>query len=176
LLRWEGVAGTTFGAIFMSDAALPTIPNAPCRQKPRKEDIGPDDRLCNYCAAKCCKYFALPIDKPEDWKDFDYIRWYLLHERAAVFIEEDCWYLLVQNACKYLSADHLCGIYETRPQICRDYTTDDCEYGDDWTYDHYWDTPEQVEDYAEALLGPREGKEFRSEKPQAAALSPAPNP
>ena len=32
------------------------------------------------------------------------------------------------------------------------------EYDDDWTYDHYWEAPEQVEEYAEALLGPRKAK------------------
>ena len=83
----------------------------------------PGEVLCDHCAAKCCRYFALPIDKPKEWEDFDYIRWYLLHERAAVFVEEDCWYLLVQNRCKHLRDDHLCDIYDTRPQICRDYTT-----------------------------------------------------
>jgi Fe-S-cluster containining protein len=59
----------------------------------------------------------------------------------------------------------LCGIYETRPQICRDYTTENCEYEDDWVYDHYLETPEQVVEYAEAVLGPRKGRDIRSPKP-----------
>jgi len=139
---------------------------------PRREDIPPGEVLCKYCGAKCCCYFALPIDKPKDWQDFDYVRWYLLHERAAVFTEEGCWYLLVQNRCKHLGDDNLCGIYETRPQICRDYTTENCEYSDDWVYDHLLETPEQVEEYAEALLGPREGGSRRGPRPQ----SPIPNP
>lgn len=152
----------------MPEATLSTIPQTPCRRKPRKE-LRPDETLCDYCGAKCCLYFALPVDKPKEWQDFDYIRWYLLHEQAAVFVEEDCWYLLVQNRCKHLRDDNLCGIYETRPQICRDYTAADCEYDDDWTYDHYWESPEQVEQYAEAVLGPREGGTHRSAKPQAAS-------
>ena len=57
-----------------------------------------------------------------------------------------------------------CGIYETRPQICRDYTTDACEYDDDWTYDFYLETPEQVWEYTEAVLQPK-GKSIRSPKP-----------
>ena len=99
---------------------------------------------CKIFIAKCCRYFALPIEEPENWKDFEYIRWYLLHERATVFIEDDSWYLLVHTKCKHLGDDHLCQAYETRPQICRDYTTDNCEYHDDWTYDHYFETPEQI--------------------------------
>jgi hypothetical protein len=41
----------------------------------------------------------------------------------------------------------------------------DCEYEDDWVYDHYFETSEQVEEYAEAVLGPRDGGTLRSRKP-----------
>ena len=155
----------------MPETELPVAPQPACRRKPRRAELRRDEQLCDHCGAKCCRYFALPIDKPKEWQDFDYIRWYLLHEHAAVFTEEDCWYLLVQNRCKHLRDDHLCDIYDTRPQICRDYTTADCEYDDDWTYDHYWETPEQIEEYAEAVLGAREGKQLTQQdnaKPQAA--------
>jgi Fe-S-cluster containining protein len=135
------------------------------RTKPVREDLGPDEVLCTYCPAKCCRYFALPIETPTDREDFEYIRWYLLHDRATVFVEEDCWYLLVHTKCKHLRHDHLCGIYETRPQICRDYTTDKCEYEDDWVYDHYFETPEQVAEYADAVLRPGNGGDIRSRKP-----------
>ena len=139
-----------------------------------RKDLRPGEVLCNHCGAKCCRYFALPIDKPTEWQDFDYIRWYLLHERAAVFTEEDCWYLLVQNRCKHLRDDHLCGIYETRPQICRDYTTANCEYDDDWVYDHYWETPEQIEEYAEAVLGSARRKTAAHRETGRQAASPVP--
>lgn len=119
-----------------------------------KRDEVPSDRmLCDLCTAKCCRYFALPIDEPKSMKDFDYIRWYLLHDRATVFAEGSSWYLLVHTTCKHLRDDHRCGIYETRPQICRDYTTDECEFDDDWCYDVYFESPEQIQDYAEALYG-----------------------
>jgi len=123
--------------------------------RPRREDLGPGEVLCHHCPAKCCRYFALPLDTPTDWEDFEFIRWFLLHERAAVFTEEGDWYLLVHNPCKMLGDDNLCRAYETRPQICRDYTTDKCEYDDHWVYDRYFETPEQVFEYAEAVLGPR---------------------
>jgi len=150
----------------MAHAATIPIPTYKCNKKPHREDLKPGEVLCSYCPAKCCCYFALPIDTPEDWDDFEYIRWYLLHERATVFIEDGCWYLLVHNRCKHLGQDNLCTRYETRPQICRDYTTVNCEYEDEWVYDHYWETPEQVEEYAEAVLGPRKGRSFRSPVPQ----------
>ncbi|PQO46150.1 YkgJ family cysteine cluster protein [Blastopirellula marina] len=135
--------------------------------KPRREDVGPDENLCSYCTAKCCRYFALPIETPTEFSDFEFIRWYLLHDRASVFLDDDVWYLLVHTTCKHLRDDYLCGIYETRPQICRDYTTDACEYDDDWCYEKYFETPEQIWEYQEATLPRRPGQSLRSPKPAA---------
>jgi uncharacterized protein len=130
----------------------------------RREELPPGRVLCEYCAAKCCRYFALPIETPESFEDLEFIRWYLLHDRASVFQEDGDWYLLVHTTCKHLQADNRCGIYETRPKICRDYTTDNCEYDDDWTYDFYLETAEQVAEYAEAVYPPK-GQSIRSRKP-----------
>ena len=103
--------------------------------------------------------------RPTTRKDFDYIRWYLLHDDATVFIEDGDWYLLVHTRCKHLQSDNRCGIYETRPQICRDYTIEDCEYEDDYVYDHYFETSEQVEEYVEAVLPCKSPAEFRTRRP-----------
>ncbi len=135
------------------------------RTKPRREAVPAGEPLCSYCTAKCCRYFALPLETPTTYEDFEYIRWYLLHEHAAVFTEEDTWYLLVHTPCKHLQPDNRCGIYETRPPVCREYSTKDCEYEDDWVYDHYFETPEQVAEYMEAVLGPTHGRFVRSQKP-----------
>lgn len=133
-------------------------------KKIKREELPPGKVLCEYCSAKCCRYFALPIETPESFEDLEYIRWYLLHGQASVFKEDDTWYLLVHTTCKHLQSDNRCGIYETRPQICRDYTTDGCEYDDDWTYDFYLETPEQVWEYTEAVMQPK-GKSIRSPRP-----------
>ena len=138
-------------------------------RKVTREELKPGEVLCDHCTAKCCRYFALPLDTPTTQRDFDFIRWYLLHDRASVFKEEGDWYLLVHTTCKHLRSDNMCGIYETRPQICRDYTTDKCEYDDDWVYDFYLETPEQVWDYTEAVLQPK-GKSIRSAKPNPLAV------
>jgi Fe-S-cluster containining protein len=142
--------------------------DAKLHQKPKRHQLRQGEILCQYCPAKCCRYFALPIDTPTTRKDFDYIRWYLLHRGAAVFTEEGTWYLLVYSACRHLQDDQRCGIYETRPQICREYSTDKCEYDDDWVYEQYFETPEQVEEYMEVVLPRRAGQSFRS--PQPASL------
>jgi len=134
------------------------------KDKIRREDVPEGKVLCEYCTARCCRYFALPIDEPDSAADWDFVRWYLLHQQASVFAEDDTWYLLVHTACKHLGDDHLCGIYETRPQICRDYTTANCEYEDDWTYDKYLETSEQVAEYSEAMIQ-KKGADIRSPKP-----------
>lgn len=134
------------------------------RIKPRREDLQPEESLCDYCTAKCCRYFALPIETPTAFQDFEFIRWYLLHDKATIFTDDEDWYLLVHTTCKHLQTDHRCGIYETRPQICRDYSTNNCEYEDDWVYDRYFETPEQVWEYTEAVLGPQYDG-IRSPKP-----------
>lgn len=134
-------------------------------EKPKRDEIPADSCLCDFCTAKCCRYFALPIDTPTEWADFEFIRWYLLHRQASVFTEDGDWYLMVHTDCKHLLSDNRCGIYETRPQICRDYSTENCEYEDDWTYERYFETPEQIYEYAEAILPPRRGRGIRSRKP-----------
>jgi Fe-S-cluster containining protein len=93
------------------------------------------------------------------------MRWFLLHDRASVFVEDDTWYLLVHTTCKHLQSNNLCGIYHTRPQICRDYSTDNCEYEDSWTYEKYFESPEQVVEYVEATLGAKDRTNIRSTEP-----------
>lgn len=133
--------------------------------KIKREDVPEGKSLCDYCTAKCCHYFALPIDEPDTPKDFDFIRWFLLHDRASIFVEEENWYLLVHTTCKHLQPDYRCGIYHTRPEICREYSTDNCEFYDDATYEKYFETPEQVAEYAEATVLQPSLKSLRSPEP-----------
>ncbi len=109
--------------------------------------------LCDQCAALCCRYFALPIETPTTRKDFDDIRWYLCHENVAVFIEEKTWYVAVMNKCKHLQKDNRCGIYETRPKICRGYSTENCDYhGGDYGFEKLFTSAEQLWEYAQEQL------------------------
>jgi Fe-S-cluster containining protein len=140
-----------------------TIPTA--TPKLRREDLAAGDVLCNHCTAKCCRYFAMAIEDPTTSRDWEFVRWYLMHEAATVFSEDGTWYLLVHTKCKHLQSDNRCGTYLTRPTICREYTTNDCEYEDEWLYEQYLETSEQVAEYAEALLPKKRGQSIRSPKP-----------
>lgn len=119
-----------------------------------RDQLPPGENLCQHCTAKCCRYFALPIDAPETRRDFDNMRWYLMHGRCAIFVDSGTWYLMVYGDCQHLQDDHRCGIYPTRPQICRDYSTANCEFDADSCYDRFFETAAQIEEYAEAVLPP----------------------
>jgi len=133
--------------------------NGAAVKKPiRREDLPAGESLCEYCTAKCCKYMALPLPRtPKTWGDFDEIRWFLAHRDIGIFVDENVWYLLVNNECGHLMHDNRCGIYADRPQICRTYTTDNCEYDDRFCFDKIFENDAQIAEYAEALLGPRPG-------------------
>ncbi|MDG3006496.1 YkgJ family cysteine cluster protein [Paludisphaera mucosa] len=146
----------------MKPPALPPLP-----RKPRRDELKPGESLCDHCTGKCCRYFSAPIDGPTTWDDYDAIRWYLAHGQTMIYTHEETWYLLVSSKCQYLLDDHRCGIYHDRPKICRDYTTEACEYDDDWSFEKLFETPEQIWEYAEALLPPR--------KKPAAKPAPAPD-
>lgn len=125
----------------------------------RRDKLPAGEVLCAYCTAMCCRYFATPIETPTTWKDFDNIRWFMLHGKVTVYMQDDDWYLCVYADCKHLQADHRCGIYETRPEICREYSTNACEYEDRGLHDLLFETPEQIWEYAEAILPPKRTKQ-----------------
>ena len=113
----------------------------------------PQTCLCSQCAGLCCRYFALPIDNPDCAKDFDNIRWYLLHENVTIFVEKKQWYIGVANRCKVLQPDNLCGVYETRPRVCRGYSTGNCDYhGGEYEFELLFTSAEQLVKYAGETL------------------------
>ena len=110
--------------------------------------------LCEHCTAACCRYLAIPLDKPTCARDYDDMRWYLMHEETLVFVEEGDWYVQFQTTCKNLGADNLCAIYETRPQICREYVAEGCDYSvGSYGYDHLFTHAKQIEEYYEKKTG-----------------------
>ncbi len=108
---------------------------------------------CEHCTGFCCRYLALPLDKPRTPRDFDDLRWYLMHERISIFVEEGDWYVQFATTCKNLTVDGLCGIYPTRPKICREYKAGQCDYtGGAYEYDHLFTHVDQIEAYAREFL------------------------
>lgn len=117
------------------------------------EVLSKTDSLCNQCVALCCRYFALALDKPETMRDFEDMRWYILHEDASIFVEDGEWYLQINRKCRALLPDNRCGIYDNRPTICRGYKTDGCDWhADAYDYDHVFTDPEQIQRFAKEYL------------------------
>ncbi|MCA9442282.1 MAG: YkgJ family cysteine cluster protein, partial [Candidatus Omnitrophica bacterium] len=131
----------------------------------------PEDPPCDKCPAICCHYFALEIDKPKSKTAFDQIRWYLLHEKTHVFIDEGSWFVQIWNPCNHLQPDNRCGIYETRPEICREYGTDEdgavnCHgvSSDNEEYDVLLTSPEELDEYYKKWHKKRYGKKKSKKK------------
>ncbi len=104
---------------------------------------------CDKCTGLCCRYFALPIETPEDKEDYDDIRWYLCHKGTTVFVEEGDWYVNIKNKCRHLSKkDHRCRIYDKRPKIFRGYRHSDCDYVEgEYDYELHFTSARQMEEY-----------------------------
>ena len=119
---------------------------------------------CDGCDL-CCRHIAVEIDKPETKKEYDQIKWFLLHKDIWIFIDnDDSWNLQANNPCVKLTpldtpsdedqtgqADGICSYYKERPQICRDYSSDNCEkHGDGDSFKVLW---KSLEEFEEWLIG-----------------------
>jgi Fe-S-cluster containining protein len=101
----------------------------------------------------CCTYVATEIDAPETSDDFDMLRWYVSHEGCAVYLEKGKWYFETAARCKHLTKENLCAVYPSRPRICRDHGTDECEMAiEEYAWDVRLETLEDVEAYARIAL------------------------
>ncbi len=110
--------------------------------------------MCFKCDARCCRYFAFEIDKPDTFEEFENIRWYIMHQGVTVHVDTGDWYISIPVPCKNIGPDNLCAIYDDRPLICRKYSNDNCEaHEGDFEYEHEFKTPEAIDAYARQFLG-----------------------
>ena len=96
--------------------------------KQKKTDPDHLENKCSLCkGTKCCSYISQQIDTPSSIEAFDFLAWQLSHRDVQLYKDEG-WFLLINNPCLHIQKDGGCGIYETRPMICREYDNDFCEY------------------------------------------------
>jgi uncharacterized protein len=92
----------------------------------------PSKDACAECGAACCRYVALEIDRPACKRDYDNIRWYLLHRNVQVFVDhERRWHVEFTTDCSALDDTNACRFYGKRPLICREHGDRDdahCEF------------------------------------------------
>jgi len=112
----------------------------------------PGGLSCEKCGAECCRYIASEIGKPVSKRDYDNIRWFLLHEGVHVFVDEDGdWYVEVEAKCIALADDKRCLIYGKRPKVCRSHGEGEivCEYhaGSEKPYRERFSAIEEFDEY-----------------------------
>ena len=131
------------------------------------------ESACVKCTARCCQYFAFEIDEPDDYEQFEHVRWYLLHKGISVHVDEGRWFIAIENPCKALGADNRCTIYEHRPVICRQYDTDGCDAVEGgYDFEQFFETPESIEAYARKKLGESAFERARAKVEGRAAKAP----
>jgi Fe-S-cluster containining protein len=120
---------------------------------------------CGGCTALCCSYFALEIDAPDEPDDFENLRWYIIHEDVQIFVDDDSWYLQLNRKCTWLDGNR-CGNYENRPQICRDYTDELCDF-DGPQSDLTFKNIKELEAYRDEWVARYEAKEKKAANKKA---------
>ncbi len=102
--------------------------------------------ICLKCHG-CCMYITVPLEYPRSNDQRDLYTWYLLHRNVEIYIDHDkSWAIIFKTPCDKLLANGMCSIYETRPQLCRDYSPDSCSrVGKDHV--HLFQTPAEMHAY-----------------------------
>src|ERR1700755_1017005 len=81
---------------------------------------------CAQCGL-CCTYVAIEVDGPTTVKRATELLWYLYHHGGSLYVNDDSWMVQFETTCRYLTADRRCGVYATRPHICREFSEKECE-------------------------------------------------
>jgi len=82
---------------------------------------------CTSCA-KCCTYVGVGINTPDNVRYATDVLWYLYHQNVSVYRDSDGeWSIIFETRCKNLQDDLLCGVYENRPLVCREFEDTTCE-------------------------------------------------
>jgi len=68
---------------------------------------------------------------------------------VQAYKDEDGWFLLLMSLCQFLQDDGRCGIYATRPQLCRDYSNDYCEFDEpaEKSFEFYFRSYKELDAY-----------------------------
>ena len=108
---------------------------------------------CFKCKGYCCRYVTVDIPIPRDPSDFDEIRWFVLHKNVIVYKpeDEDIWRIEFRTPCEYLDeTKYLCKKYNSRPDVCKEYITDECNMHEEMTSagcDIYLENEEDLKKY-----------------------------
>ena len=104
------------------------------------------ENKCSFCTGSiCCTYVTQHLETPRSKEDFRQLLWQVSHGNVKIYKDDDGWTLLIDGKCQHLQINGGCGIYEDRPDICREHTNDYCEYdspseeGFELYFENYYD-------------------------------------
>jgi len=111
-------------------------------------ELKPGETLCDHCNARCCRHIGVEITPPETLSDFEWLKFYLLHDNVNITREPDgTWTVVFVTPCRFLEGNK-CGIHDaTRPEICSSYNPPHCEYNMPPESSMRFDTPEHLDAY-----------------------------
>ena len=114
------------------------------KKNPKKKHENP----CDKCIpAKCCMYFSIEIDEPEDENDYDDLLWIIAHRDVEMYVNDGDWFLMVQTPCRFYDPVKGCLIYPKRPRICKEHRLEECEFDDDYGFDQHFHSYEELDRY-----------------------------
>ena len=112
-------------------------------------DIDIDKKCTNCKKSICCNSINQKIPTPKSKEDFDHLIWQVSHENINIFKDADGWFLHISSRCMHLGDRGECGIYETRPWVCREYGNDFCEFDESIAdaSELFFATPKKLDKY-----------------------------
>jgi Fe-S-cluster containining protein len=110
----------------------------------------PVENKCSRCTGTiCCTYITEAIDTPRSKNDFKHLLWQVSHQNIEIYKDDSGWYLLISGRCEHIQENGACGIYEDRPEICREYSNDWCEFDEpaEKSFTHYFRNYQELLSY-----------------------------
>lgn len=108
---------------------------------------------CDQCTGTCCRDLSVEIDKPENFEDFETIKWFIAHKNVSVYIDvEGDWLIEFKTDCKFLDRNNLCRIYGERYKICAEHDPSECVMNsEEQHYERLFRTAEEVDAYMKEI-------------------------
>jgi hypothetical protein len=129
-----------------------------------------DARKCQReCGARCCRYITVILPAPRSKWDLDEWGWFLAHESISIYFAGRRWRMEMRLRCRYLNHRNACTIYQQRPEVCRFYSQEFCEFSRRSQHLYHFDCKEEFDRWRENRR--RKQKRQRERKAHAPRVS-----
>ncbi len=122
-----------------------------------------DCKLANGKSAACCQEISIRMGVATDMKFWDDLRWMVAHKNVSVArkISDGEWYVIFETECEQLTSHGRCWVYDSRPNICADYSSKTCVInGSGDIYDLEFNSYEDFTQYMKDTVVPEYEKDL----------------